>query len=62
MYNYNPNPDSQMYEDIRELCICSAKAVTVIAGRYNEDPRLVSKLYIEVYKTINDMLEKSKNG
>jgi len=52
--------DNQMFEDIRELCICCAKSVTIIAGRYNEDPRLVNKLYMEVYKTISDMLEESK--
>ena len=56
----NPNDfNSQMFQDIRELCICSAKAVSVIAKRYNEDPRLVSRLFIDVYQKINDALEKS---
>lgn len=55
MDDFNP----QMFKDIRELCICSAKAVSVISGRYKEDPRLISKLFIEVYQKINDDLEKT---
>ena len=51
--------DDKMFEDIRELCICCAKSVVVISKRYNEDPRLVSKLFIEVYTKINDDLDKS---
>ena len=49
--------DNRMFNDIRELCVCCAKSVVVIAKRYNEDPRLVSKLFIEVYKKINDDAE-----
>lgn len=60
MYNYNPEPDPQMFKDIQELCICCAKSVVVISQRYNEDPRLVSKLFIDVYKEINDAVENVK--
>lgn len=52
--------DDRMFEDIRELCICCAKSVVIIAKRYNEDPRLVSKLFLEVYKEINDAVENAK--
>jgi hypothetical protein len=56
----NPNDfDDQMFQDIQELCICSAKAAVVIAKRYNEDPRLVSQLFMDAYQRINDALEKS---
>ena len=59
MYNYNPEPDPQMFKDIQELCTCSAKAVIVIGKRYNEDPRLISKLFIELYQKINEELDKT---
>ena len=49
--------NDKMFEDIRELCICCAKSVVVISKRYDEDPRLVSKLFIEIYKEINDAVE-----
>jgi len=55
----NKDFNDKMFEDIRELCICCAKSVVVISKRYNEDPRLVSKLFIEVYTKINDELDKS---
>jgi len=55
--NRNNDLDDRMFDDIRELCVCCAKAVVVIAKRYNEDPRLVSKLFIEVYNKINDDVE-----
>ena len=58
----NPNDfDNQMFQDIKELCLCSAKAVIVIAKRYNEDPRLVSRLFIDVYQKINAEVEKSEH-
>ena len=59
MMKNQSNFDNKMFEDIRELCICSAKAVVVIAKRYNEDPRLVSRLFIDAYQKINDEIEKS---
>lgn len=49
-----------MFDDIRELCICCAKSIIVIANRHKQNPRLVSKLFIEVYKKINDDLENGK--
>lgn len=52
--------NGQMFEDIRDLCICCAKSVVVISQRYNEDPRLVSKLFLEAYKEINDAVENAK--
>ena len=52
--------NDKMFEDIRELCICCAKSVVVISQRYNEDPRLVSKLFLEAYKEINDAVENAK--
>ena len=51
--------EAAMFDDIRELCICCAKAVVVISNRYKEDPRLISKLFIEVYQKINSDLENS---
>ena len=53
------NFDDKMFDDIRELCICCAKSVVVISQRYNEDPRLVSQLFMDAYQRINDALEKS---
>ena len=53
--------NEQMFTDIRELCCCSAKAVTVISERYNEDPRLVNRLFIEVYQKISDDIDKTRN-
>lgn len=53
-YNYNPNPDPQMFGDIRELCSCTAKAVAVIGKRYNEDPRLINKLFIQLYQQVDE--------
>lgn len=55
----NEDFNDKMFEDIRELCICCAKSVVVISKRYNEDPRLISKLFMEVYTKINDELDKS---
>ena len=46
--------DPKMLDDIRELCVCCAKAVVVISHRYNEDPRLVSELFHQAYRKIND--------
>jgi len=59
-FKKDENFDNRMFEDIRELCICCAKSVVVISQRYNQNPRLISKLFLEVYKKINDDLENSK--
>jgi hypothetical protein len=59
-FKEDENFDNKMFEDIRELCICCAKSVVVISQRYNQDPRLISKLFLEVYKKINDDLENSR--
>ena len=60
MIQTNKDFNGQLFEDIRDLCICCAKSVVVISQRYNEDPRLVSKLFIEAYKEINDAVENAK--
>lgn len=52
--------NGEMFEDIRELCVCCAKSIVVIAKRHNQDPRLVSKLFIEIYKKINDEVDNAK--
>lgn len=49
----NPN----LFEDIRELCICCAQGIVVISKRYNEDPRVVSKFFLEVFKEILDRID-----
>ena len=59
-FKKDENFDNRMFDDIRELCICCAKSVVVISQRYNENPRLISKLFLEVYKKINDDLENGK--
>lgn len=46
--------DDQMFADIRELCVCCVNAVVVIAKRYNEDPLMVSNLFLDVYKSIDE--------
>lgn len=51
--------DSKMFEDIRELCVLCAKGIVVIAQEHNENPRLVSKLFIQIYQKINDDVESS---
>lgn len=55
----NTEVDPKMFDDIRELCVCCAKAVVAISTKYNENPRLVNKLFIEVYTKISDEVEKS---
>jgi hypothetical protein len=47
------------FQDIRELCICCAQGVVVIAKRYNYNPADVSKLFLEVYTKINNDVENS---
>ena len=42
--------------DIRQLCISCANAVVAIAEKHNEDPRLVSEVFINAYSTINSKL------
>lgn len=57
--NVEKDYTSAMFNDIRELCTLCAKSVVIISKRYNEDPRLISKLFIEVYTKINEELDKS---
>lgn len=57
MYKNNPN-NTKLFEDIRELCIYCAKGIVIISQRHNENPRLVSKLFLEVFKEIVDRVEK----
>ena len=52
--------NNQMFEDIRELCCCSAKAIAIISQRYDEDPRLVNRLFIEVYQKISDDVDNTR--
>lgn len=52
--NLNPN----LFEDIRELCICCAQGIAVISKRYNEDPRVVSKFFLKVFREILDRIDK----
>lgn len=54
--NAKLNPD--LFEDIRELCICCAQGIVVISKRYNENPQLVSKFFLEVFKEILDRVDK----
>lgn len=56
----NPfNPE--LFEDIRELCVCCAKGIVIISQRHNENPRLVSKLFLEVFKEIVAKMDKEDN-
>lgn len=50
--------DSKLFEDIRELCVCCAKGIVVISERHKENPKLVSKLFVEVFQTILREMEK----
>lgn len=50
--------NTPLFTDIRELCICCARGIVVIANRYNENPRLVSKLFIKLFQEINDQVDK----
>ena len=52
--------DSNMFEDIKNLCVCCAQSVVVISQRYNEDPRMISKLFLEVYQKIDSELDQDK--
>ena len=60
MSRFKKEFDDNLLEDIQELCTCCAKSVVVIAKRYNEDPIVVNKLFLEVYKEINDAVENAK--
>ena len=57
-HKYNNNPDNpELFEDIRELCIYCAKGIVIISQRHNENPRLVSRLFITVFNKIVDMVD-----
>jgi hypothetical protein len=59
-YNYSKELPKEMFEDIRELCLCCAKSIAVISNRYNEDPRLICKLFIELFTRISEDVDKAR--
>lgn len=50
-----------LFEDIRELCVYCAKGIVIVSQRHNENPRLVSKLFLEVFKEIIAKMDKEDN-
>lgn len=56
-YNYNSN-NPALFEDVRQLCICNAKAISELSKKHNEDPRLITKLFLEIFKLILNNVDK----
>lgn len=46
------NKNSHLFERVRELCICNAKAIIQISKECNTKPWLVAKLFMEVMQEI----------
>ena len=44
--------DNHLFERVRELCICNAKAIVQISKECNTKPWLVANLFMEVMQEI----------
>lgn len=50
--------NNELFEDIQELCVCCAKSIVVISSKHNENPKFVSKLFLDIFtKIVEDLLK-----
>lgn len=49
--------NDDLFNDVKELCMCCAKGIVAISNKHKENPKLVSRLFIDVFTKIVEQLE-----
>ena len=49
----------QLVEDVKELCVCCARGIVLLAERYRMNPKIIAKLFIEVFQQIIEEMDKA---
>lgn len=49
--------ESLLFDKVHELCILCAKGIAMIAGDTHTHPKLVAKLFMEVFQTVLDKMD-----
>lgn len=50
--------NKELFNDIRDLCVYSAKGIAFISKKHDVSPQMISKLYVEVFQKIIEEIEK----